>query len=130
MRRVLVLLVCVAFAACGADEPADDAAQYLDPRSDAVLAVDLDYDSASWQQVKRLYARAVGSGVLEDEAPAPPTLDGALAALSSYAGLSFSDDVRPLLGGIDAWVAAGHPVEKVEPAGAKVVPLKVQRTGT
>ena len=36
--------------------------------------------------------------------------------------------VRPLLGGIDAWVAAGHPVEKVEPAGAKVVPLKVQRS--
>jgi len=38
--------------------------------------------------------------------------------------------VRPLIGGIDAWVAAGHPVEKVEPAGAKVVPLRVQRTGT
>jgi membrane protein DedA with SNARE-associated domain/rhodanese-related sulfurtransferase len=38
--------------------------------------------------------------------------------------------VRPLLGGIEAWVAAGHPVEKVEAAGAKVVPLKVQRTGT
>jgi membrane protein DedA with SNARE-associated domain/rhodanese-related sulfurtransferase len=36
--------------------------------------------------------------------------------------------VRPLQGGIDAWVAAGHPVEKVEPAGAKVVPLKIQKT--
>jgi len=36
--------------------------------------------------------------------------------------------VRPLLGGIDAWVAAGHPVETVEIAGAKVVPLKVQRS--
>ena len=38
--------------------------------------------------------------------------------------------VRPLLGGIEAWVAAGLPVEAVEPTGAKVVPLKVQRTGT
>jgi membrane protein DedA with SNARE-associated domain/rhodanese-related sulfurtransferase len=38
--------------------------------------------------------------------------------------------VRPLLGGIDAWVAAGHPVEKVEPMGAKVVPLKVQHTAS
>ncbi|MFO1312450.1 MAG: DedA family protein/thiosulfate sulfurtransferase GlpE [Burkholderiales bacterium] len=38
--------------------------------------------------------------------------------------------VRPLQGGIDAWIAAGHPVEKVEPAGAKVVPIKMQRTGT
>lgn len=36
--------------------------------------------------------------------------------------------VRPLQGGIDAWVAAGHPVEKVEPTGAKVVPLKVKKT--
>jgi membrane protein DedA with SNARE-associated domain/rhodanese-related sulfurtransferase len=38
--------------------------------------------------------------------------------------------VRPLQGGIEAWVAAGLPVEAVEPTGAKVVPLKVQRTGT
>jgi membrane protein DedA with SNARE-associated domain/rhodanese-related sulfurtransferase len=38
--------------------------------------------------------------------------------------------VRPLLGGIEAWVAAGLPVEAAEPTGAKVVPLKVQRTAT
>ena len=36
--------------------------------------------------------------------------------------------VRPLLGGIDAWIAAGHHVEPVEVGGAKVVPLKVQKT--
>ena len=38
--------------------------------------------------------------------------------------------VRPLQGGIDAWIAAGHKVETVEVDGAKVVPLKVQRTAT
>jgi membrane protein DedA with SNARE-associated domain/rhodanese-related sulfurtransferase len=38
--------------------------------------------------------------------------------------------VRPLLGGIEAWVAAGLPVETVEAMGAKVVPIKVQRTAT
>ena len=38
--------------------------------------------------------------------------------------------VRPLQGGIDAWIAAGHYVETVEVGGAKVVPLKVQRTAT
>jgi membrane protein DedA with SNARE-associated domain/rhodanese-related sulfurtransferase len=38
--------------------------------------------------------------------------------------------VRPLLGGIDAWIEAGHQVEAVEPAGAKVVPLHVQRSPT
>ena len=35
--------------------------------------------------------------------------------------------VRPLLGGIDAWVAAGHPVEAAETGGAKVVPLHVRK---
>jgi membrane protein DedA with SNARE-associated domain/rhodanese-related sulfurtransferase len=38
--------------------------------------------------------------------------------------------VRPLQGGIDAWIAAGHQVESVEVGGAKVVPLKVQRSAT
>ena len=36
--------------------------------------------------------------------------------------------VRPLLGGIDAWIAAGHPVEAAETAGAKVVPLHVRKS--
>lgn len=36
--------------------------------------------------------------------------------------------VRPLAGGIDAWIAAGHPVESVELPGAKVVPLHVRKT--
>jgi rhodanese-related sulfurtransferase len=38
--------------------------------------------------------------------------------------------VRPLLGGIDAWIEAGHKVEAVEIGGAKVVPIKVQETAT
>lgn len=38
--------------------------------------------------------------------------------------------VRPLAGGIDAWIAAGHPVEPVALPGAKVVPLHVRKTAT
>ena len=38
--------------------------------------------------------------------------------------------VRPLLGGIDAWIAAGHDVEPAGDAGAKVIPLSVQRSPT
>ncbi len=38
--------------------------------------------------------------------------------------------VRPLLGGIDAWIAAGHPVEVPEGTGARVVPLHVQKNPT
>ncbi|MFO1317500.1 MAG: VTT domain-containing protein [Burkholderiales bacterium] len=36
--------------------------------------------------------------------------------------------VRPLLGGIDAWIAAGHPVEEAATGGAKVVPLHVRKS--
>jgi membrane protein DedA with SNARE-associated domain/rhodanese-related sulfurtransferase len=38
--------------------------------------------------------------------------------------------VRPLQGGIDAWIAAGHQVEPVTVGGAKVVPLHVQKKPT
>ncbi|MCC6868629.1 MAG: VTT domain-containing protein [Burkholderiales bacterium] len=38
--------------------------------------------------------------------------------------------VRPLLGGIDAWTAAGLPVEPVPATGAKVVALKVEKATT
>lgn len=38
--------------------------------------------------------------------------------------------VRPLLGGIDAWTAAGLPVEPAPATGAKVVPLKVEKART
>ena len=42
----------------------------------------------------------------------PPTLEGALGAASSSAGLSFADDVKPLLGGT---LHAGVRVEPAEP---------------
>jgi membrane protein DedA with SNARE-associated domain/rhodanese-related sulfurtransferase len=38
--------------------------------------------------------------------------------------------VRPLLGGIDAWIAAGHEVEPAGDPNVKVIPLSVQRSPT
>ena len=38
--------------------------------------------------------------------------------------------VRPLQGGLDAWIAAGHQVESVTVGGAKVVPLHVRKNPT
>jgi membrane protein DedA with SNARE-associated domain/rhodanese-related sulfurtransferase len=38
--------------------------------------------------------------------------------------------VRPLQGGLDAWIAAGHEVESVTVGGAKVVPLHVRKNPT
>jgi hypothetical protein len=109
----LTALASLASAGCGESESGDtDAARYLDPRSDAVLAVDLDYDSPNWEQIKRLYAQAIRSDALDDDGYVPPTLDAALGAAASFAGLSFSEDVKPLLGGT---LYAGVRVEPAEP---------------
>jgi hypothetical protein len=113
---MLVLLVCLAVAACGDEESGDEAARHLDPESDAVVAVDLDYDGTNWKQIKTLYARAIQAGLWEDGDFAPPTLDGALNAAAGYAGLSFTDDVRPLLGGT---LHVGIAVDPAEPLSAE-----------
>jgi hypothetical protein len=99
VRRSVVLLACLLVAACGAGEPAgDEAARHLDPRSDAVVAIDLDYDGGNWQQIKRLYERSVAASGSEDRG-FPDTFDALLEELAGEAGLSFDGDVRPLLGG-------------------------------
>ena len=65
VRRVaatVVAVVACVLGACGGTEEDAQSSRHLDPRSDAVVAIDLDYDSDNWQQVKRLYARAVQEG--------------------------------------------------------------------
>ena len=74
------------------------AARQLDPGSELVAAIDADYGDANWQQVKRLYAAPVQPRRLDFGDITPATLDGALNVAASSAGLSFDDDVRPLLG--------------------------------
>src|SRR5918992_348264 len=108
----LIAAIALASAGCGEAEDDGEAARHLDPRSDAVLALDLDYDGGNWEQIKRLYARAIESDALDDDGYVPPTLDGALGAAASFAGLSFEDDLKPLLGGT---LYAGIRVEPAEP---------------
>jgi hypothetical protein len=121
MRRIAgVLLVCLAAAGCGGDgdsrKAAAAAARQLDPGSDVVLAIDADYGDANWQQVKRLYARAVQRDGVDFGDVTPPTLDGALNALASSAGLSFAEDVRPLLKGT---LLIGVNIEPAPPLSAE-----------
>jgi hypothetical protein len=113
----LALTVALVVAGCGGsdDGGGTESARHLDPRSDAVVALDLDYESANWEQIKRLYARVIESGAVSDDELGgfvPPTLEGALGAASASAGLSFADDVKPLLGGT---LYAGVRVEPAEP---------------
>src|SRR5262245_38747813 len=121
MRRIAgVVLVCLAAAGCGGDgdskKAATAAARQLDPGSEAVVAVDADYGDANWQQVKRLYARAVQQGGVDFGEITPPTLDGALNALASSAGLSFAEDVRPVLKGT---LLIGVNIERAKPLSAE-----------
>jgi hypothetical protein len=109
---VLALLACLASTGCGDDTIGAESARYLDPRSDSLLALDLDYDGGNWQQIKRLYARAIQEADVDAGAFTPPTLDGALGAAAASAGLSFEDDLRPLLGGT---LQVGVRVEPAEP---------------
>lgn len=121
VRRVVAIVAAVAiFAACGGSEESADSGRHLDPRSDAVVAVDLDYAGDNWAQVKRLYARAIEEGMVDAGESTPPTLDAALEAFASASGLSFDDDVRPLLGGT---LRIGLAVEPAQPlsAGARDV---------
>ncbi|WP_028067638.1 hypothetical protein [Solirubrobacter soli] len=114
MGRVLAIAVAVAILVwgCGGDA---DPASHLDPGSDAIVAIDLDYGSSNWQQVKRLYARAVQEGGIDEGEFTPPTLDGALGVLASTTGLSFAEDIRPLLGGR---LLIGVSVEPAPPPSA------------
>jgi hypothetical protein len=109
-------------AGCGDEESAAESARYLDPRSDAVIAVDLDYDGANWQQIKRLYARAVQAEGFDEDGFVPPTLDALLgtAAVGS-AGLSFPDDVQPLLGGTLQIGIRTEPGEPLSPGARDVL---------
>ncbi len=134
MRRIAgVVLVCLAAAGCGGDgdarKAAAAAARQLDPGSELVAAVDVDYGDANWQQVKRLYARAVQQGGVDFGEITPPTLDGALGALATSAGLSFSEDVRPVLKGT---LLLGVNIEPAPPLSARSRRIleRVDRTRT
>lgn len=76
---------------------------YLDPRAGSVVAIDLRYGEGNWKHVRAIASRALrayrSQAGPERAAQVPPNLTGALNMLAGYAGLSFEDDVEPLLDG-------------------------------
>jgi hypothetical protein len=111
----LALLAALALVGCGGSDDGGggaESARHLDPRSDAVVALDLDYEGANWEQMRRLYQRVAESGELGEEAALAPSLDAVLGLWAADVGLSFRDDVEPLL---DGTLYAGIRVEPAEP---------------
>jgi hypothetical protein len=120
-RLAAILVVCLALGSCGGGEQEPSTARHLDPRSDAVAVVDLDYDGGNWQQLKRLYARAIQSGAIDTGDFTPPTLDAALGMLAPSVGLSFAKDLRPLLGGTLQIGVRVEPAPPLSPAAQDVL---------
>ncbi|MCA1697586.1 MAG: hypothetical protein LC790_01240 [Actinobacteria bacterium] len=94
--------------------------RYLDPQSSLVAAVDLDYEGENWEQVRPLVSRLL-QAYRERAAPdeglrIAPNLDGALEQLASFGGVSFKDDVRPVLDG-RLVVGLSVPPRRPLPAG-------------
>lgn len=117
MRRLLLALATVAALAlggCGGDggEGGDEARvagsvedqlRLLDPESSAVVAVDLRYERRNWEHLRSVASRALrafrDATPPEDRTGFPVNLTGALNMAASFAGLSFDEDVKPLLDG-------------------------------
>jgi len=112
-RSVLVVAaaaVLLVFGGCGEKDGQEEgrtgdvafARTHLPANAQAVVSLDLDYDGPQWRVLKRMYARAAQSGALRGILGAgavPPTLDGALNLAAGFIGVSFTDDIKPVLGG-------------------------------
>jgi hypothetical protein len=129
MRRAIALLALLAVGlavACNSSErqaPKESLAQtlapqlaYLDVDSSLAVAVDLRFKADNWDQLRPLTSRLLreyGSQA-DDGEVVPPNAEGALAALSSFAGLDFEKQVRPLL---DGHLVIGTVLPPHEPGG-------------
>ncbi len=106
---VLTLLAAAMALGCGKDSSSESVGQsvseqlgFLEPESSLVTAIDLRFDGDNWEHVQRLASRGLREyRNVDPEAglEVPPNLDGALNLAAGFAGLSFDDDVEPLLDG-------------------------------
>ena len=129
-----------AATSCGSEErgnagavtdAVEDQLAYLEPGSSLALALDLRYEEENWEQLRPLISRVLGelrdAAEPEDRLQIPANAEGALAQLSSFAGLDFEDDVRPLL---DGHLVVGLAVEpRDEPNLPDTRATLVYRTG-
>jgi hypothetical protein len=114
VRRLLglVLATALVLAACGSEESRDSGTvtedvreqlAYLEPESALVVAVDLRYEEENWESLRaiadRLLEETRDVADAESQRELPADAQAALAEFMKSWGLSFQDDVRPLLHG-------------------------------
>ncbi len=93
--------------------------KYVDPRSSAVVAVDLRYDERNWEHLRAIASRALRAyrnvADPQERDEIPPNVTGGLNMLTSFAGLSFDEDVKPLLDGYVVVAVTQPPVPPLPP---------------
>ena len=130
MRRPIALLTLLAVGlavACNSSEretPRKSLVQtlapqlaYLDAGSSLAVAIDLRFEGENWARLRPLVSRLLREyrSQADDGETVPPNAEGALAALSSFAGLDFEKQVRPVL---DGHLVIGTVVPPSEPGDA------------
>jgi hypothetical protein len=102
---------------------------YLDPDSSLVLAIDMRYENRNWEHLRELISKGLreyGALADEEEFPVPLNVTGALNQLASFAGLSFDQDVKPLL---DGYVVLGVTVPPRRPLPPEIARIEEQLDG-
>lgn len=92
---------------------------YVDPQSSAVFAIDMRYEERNWKHLRDIASRGLrayrDAADPEVRREVPPNLSGALNLAASFAGLSFEEDVKPLLDGYLVVGLTQRPVEPLPP---------------
>lgn len=119
---VLVLSPALLANGCGEESPSatpvaaavSEQLRYLEPGSSLVVAVDLRFAEDNWKHVQELISRGLREyrNVDPDAGlEVPPNLTGALNQLAGFAGVSFEEDLEPLL---DGYLVVGLTVVPTE----------------
>lgn len=135
---LLTILIALFAVGCGSEDSPDsqpvaesvsEQLRYIEPESSLVAAVDLRFAEGNWEHVQRLVSRGLREyRNIDPDAglEVPPNLDGALNQVAGFAGLSFEDDVEPLL---DGYLVVGLTVAGENAEQRTVVTYRTESDG-
>ena len=137
-RRALTILLLAAGLIAGCGDEAGDGEEsgaqiagrveqqlkYVDAKSSAVFAIDMRYEERNWKHLRDIASRGLrayrDAADPDERAQVPPNVTGALNMAVGFAGLSFDEDVKPLLDGYLVVGVTQPPVPPLPPEIARL----------